>query len=209
MGVCEEVREWIIGLREDGVEDGERERRDDMCCFERLICICEVDLRYDVLVFGTVRGANRQTSKIEFSSSFSSLIVRTAVSLRSVTLRNPRSALTSACTSVSIPPRNDSTAAAAIRASHTGSVPAPVSHSSSSPVVAERPNHATGPSSPHTTEPFPRRSDAGSVGNAARTLRQRESAAYIPCTSALPSVRAKVAPKRRVKNASTDSSSSS
>jgi hypothetical protein len=152
-----------------------------------------------------------RTSKVEAPSLARSIIVRTAVPLRSVTFWNPRRASTSARTSVSMPPRNESTAAAATRASHPGSTRAPVSHCSScSPTVpAARPNHAAGPSSPQMTDPFPRLSDARSIGNAARTLSSRESAAYIPCTSALPSVRAKVAPKRRVKNASTDSSESS
>jgi hypothetical protein len=62
---------------------------------------------------------------------------------------------------------------------------------------------------PFTIEPFPIASAFRTIGNAAFTLSSRESAAYTPCTNALPKTRATSGPKRRDSIESSDSSSSS
>lgn len=64
----------------------------------------------------------------------------------------------------------------------------------------------TGTRNPRTMLPLPRSSASQMLGNAARTLSFRESVAYIPCTNALPNVRANVSPSRREKKESTLSS---
>ena len=44
MRVCEEVRERVL-WREEGVKNGQRERGDYVCSFERDLLVLQVDLR--------------------------------------------------------------------------------------------------------------------------------------------------------------------